>query len=386
MASILFVAGDPSGDAHAARLIEALKQKNPGLAFTGLGGAAMQRAGLRLLCDLTAAAAIGPFDAFKHLSRFRQARRLVENALKTNRPDLVILVDFGDFNLPVIAPLVKRYGVPIVYYISPQIWAWGAFRLRYVKQNIDRMLVFFRFEEAFYQKENIPVTWVGHPLVDAVKPALGKEAAMRQFGLNPWRRVVGLLPGSRKREIQRHLPVMLAAAKKIAWRMPGVQFLLVKAPEIPDALVARYVKASEDIKVVEAKAAEALQVMEAAVVSSGTATLETALCGIPMVVIYRTSWMTYLAAKAVIRIPDIALVNVVAQKRLVPELVQQQASPSRIANAVIELLRNDEAAARIKEGLQKVAETLGPPGAVERTVAAVLEMLALGQQGHKSGR
>lgn len=384
MASLFFVAGDPSGDAHAGNLIEALKRKNPNLSFAGLGGPAMRGVGMRLLCDLTAAASIGPFDAMKHLSRFRKARDLVENELKTNRPDLVILVDFGDFNLPVIAPLVKRYGVPIVYYISPQIWAWGAFRLRYVKQNVNRMLVFFRFEEAFYQKEKIPVTWVGHPLVDAAKPSLGREAALHQFGLNPWRRIVGLLPGSREREIRRHLPVMLAAAKKISWRMPGVQFLLIKAPDIPASLIARYVGVSADIKIVEAKTADALQVTEAAVVSSGTATLETALCGVPMVVIYRTSWPTYAAAKAVVRIPDIALVNVIARKRLVPELVQQQASPSRIANAVIELLRNDEAVAQMKEGLRKVAETLGPPGAVERSATAVLETLS--RQVHKSGR
>ncbi len=384
MPSLFFVAGDPSGDMHAARLIESLKQKDPSLSFAGLGGPMMQRAGMHLLCDLTAAASIGPFDALKHFSRFRQARDLVENALKSSPPDLVILVDFGDFNLPVIAPLVKRYGVPIVYYISPQIWAWGSFRLRYIKQNISRMLVFFRFEEAFYRKENVPVTWVGHPLVDAAKPQLSNQAAKERFGLNAWRRIVGLLPGSRENEIRRHLPVMMAAAKKIAWRMPGVQFLLVKAPEIPGALIERYAGSSTEVKVVEAKTADALQLMEAAIVASGTATLETALCGVPMVVIYRASWPTYLAAKAVVRIPNIALVNVVAQKRVVPELIQLKASPVSIAEETVALLRNDETSLRMKEELRKVAEMLGPSGAAKRAAEAVLESLR--HNAYKSGR
>ncbi len=376
MPSICLVAGDPSGDAHAALLIEALKIREPALTFTGLGGPAMQRAGVALLDDLTQTAAIGPFDAARHLGRFIRAKRLLEAHLRTQRPDLVILVDFGDYNLPVIAPLVKRYGIPILYYISPQVWAWGRWRLRYIRRYVDRMLVFFRFEEAFYQREHIPVTWVGHPLIDAARPSLTKEEARERFGLNLWRRTVGLLPGSREDEVRRHLPLMIAVARRIAWHMPGVQFLLPKAPALPRApLDAQLAHAGVDVFVAEGSAYDALQLMEAAVVASGTATLEAALCEVPMAVIYRASWPTYLAARMVIRIPDIALVNVVAGQRLVPEFVQRRAHPERIAQALMELLRDDERTENMKEGLRDVRAKLGPLGAVGRAVAGVLQML-----------
>ncbi|MBI1992340.1 MAG: lipid-A-disaccharide synthase, partial [Candidatus Omnitrophica bacterium] len=183
MPSVCFVAGDPSGDIQAARLIETLKRRLPGLTVTALGGAAMRRAGAVLLDDLTHTASIGPFDAARHLARFIRAKRLLDDHLRRQPPTLVILVDFGDFNLPVIAPLVKRHGIPILYYISPQVWAWGRWRLRYVRRYVDRMVVFFPFEEALYRREGIPVTWVGHPLVDQARPSLSKEAALQHFGL-----------------------------------------------------------------------------------------------------------------------------------------------------------------------------------------------------------
>ena len=376
MPSLCFVAGDPSGDAHAARLIDTLRARAPALTFSGLGGPAMQRAGMALLDDLTTTASIGPFDAARHLARFLRAKRLLAHHLKTQRPDLAILVDFGDFNLPVIAPLVKRHHVPILYYISPQVWAWGRWRLRYIRRFVDRMVVFFPFEEAFYRREGIPVTWVGHPLMDEARPALSKAEAAQRMGLNPWRMTVGLLPGSRADEIRRHLPLMLAAANRIAWRMPGVQFLLLKAPTVSrDALNALLARARLDVSVAEGPVSNALPAMDSAIAASGTVTLETALGGVPMVVVYRTSWPTYLAARAVIRIPHIALVNVVAGHPIVPEFLQHRAEPKRIAAAVIELLRNDERRRIMQEALREVKTRLGEPGAVDRAASVVLETL-----------
>ena len=194
MASVCFSAGDPSGDLHAAHLISVLKTRDPRLTFTGLGGPAMRRTGCPLLDDLTTTAAIGPFDAARHLGRLRRARRLFADHLARQRPDLVILVDFGDFNLPVIAPLAKRHRIPVLYFISPQLWAWGRLRLRYVKRYVDRMIVFFPFEETFYQREGIPVTWVGHPLMEPSQPTMGREETSAQLGLNAWRMTVGLRP------------------------------------------------------------------------------------------------------------------------------------------------------------------------------------------------
>ncbi len=376
MPSLCFVAGDPSGDHHAARLIETLAAHDPSLTFTALGGPAMQRAGASLLDDLTRTAAIGPFDAARHLARFARAKRILDDHLTRHRPDLVVLVDFGDFNLPIVAPLVKRYGLPILYYISPQVWAWGRWRLRLIRRYVDRMMVFFPFEDALYRREGIPVTWVGHPLVGHTQPSMSREAAFQHFNLNPWRRTVGLLPGSREQEIARHLPVMLSAAAEIARRMPGVQFLLPKAPTVPLASVRGHLaRAPVTVTLADGSIYDALQLMEGAVVASGTATLEAALCDVPMVVVYCASWPTYLAARLVIRVPHIALVNVIAGRRIVPELIQHQARPARVAAAALELLRDERRCAAMREALREVKAKLGPPGAVERAAAVVLEML-----------
>ncbi len=387
MASICFVAGDPSGDQHAAHLIDALRAKVPSLRVSGLGGPAMQRAGLTLLEDLTAASAIGPFDAAKHLGQFRRAAALLDAHLAATRPDLVVLVDFGDYNLPVIAPLVKRHRIPIAYYISPQLWAWGRFRLRYVRRYIDRMIVFFPFEERLYREAGVAVTWVGHPLIDLARPSLSREAALERFGLNPFRRTVGLLPGSRERELSRHLPLMLGAARWIARRMPGVQFLLPKAPGVSREQLDRALDGLDiDVRVSEGSVYDALQLMEVAAVASGTATLDAALAEVPMAVVYRASWPTYAAARLVIRVPDIGLVNIVAGRRIVPELVQHRATPSRLGNVLVELLRDEARCAEMRKNLKEVRAKLEPParpgaheeragGAVDRAAEAVLDLL-----------
>ena len=377
MPSIVAVAGDPSGDQHAAHLIAALKARQPNLTFTGLGGPAMRAAGVALLEDLTATAAIGPFDAARHLSTFLRAQQLLRASIQRQKPDLALLVDFGDYNLPVIAPLLKRHKIPVLYYVSPQLWAWGRFRLRWVRRYVDRMIVFFPFEETFYREAGVPVTWVGHPLVESAKPARAREEALRAFGLQekigP---IVGLLPGSRADEVRRHLPLMISAAKRVSWRVPAAQFLIPRAPSVdPSWLAAAREVPGLDLHVADGPAADALQLMDAAVVTSGTATLETALASVPMVVVYKTSWPTYLAARAVVRIPDIALVNVVAGRRVVPEFVQHRARPGAIARGVIELLQDVKARETMKKGLREVKKALGPSGAVDRAAEAVLEEL-----------
>lgn len=391
MPSLCVVAGDPSGDAHAARLIEALRPTLPSLTVTGLGGEAMRRAGATLLMDLTATATIGPFDAARHVGAFWRARQLLTDHLRRARPDLAILVDFGDFNLPVIAPLVKRHHIPLVYYISPQVWAWGRWRLRFIRRYVDRMVVFFPFEEAFYRCRGIPVTWVGHPLVESVHPTMTREEALARFGLNPWRTTVGLLPGSRKAEVRRHLPLMLRAARRITWRMPGVQCLLPLAPTITRAWLDGFLASAgledlmAEVRIVEGAIADALQVMEVATIASGTATLEAALCEVPMVVVYRTSWPTYLTARLVVRVPRIAIVNVMAGRTVVPELIQHRARPARVVDCAVELLRNDAARERMRRALRQVTERLGPPGAVDRAARVVCEILSTNRSKVKVG-
>ena len=377
MTSLCLVAGDPSGDAHAAHLVEALTRLRPDLTFSGFGGRRMKQAGVEILEDLTQTASIGPFDAAKHLRQFVRARARFARHLQARRPDAVILIDFGDFNLPVMAPLAKRFGCRVLYYVSPQIWAWGRFRLRWVRRYVDRMLVLFRFEEEFYRRAGVPVTWVGHPLIETAAPSMTRERVYQALGLNPWRMTVGLLPGSREGEVARHLPLLLAAAKMIEWHMPGVQFLLPKAPQLPDRLFRRLGHESR-LAIVSCtnRIYDALQCMDAAIVTSGTSTLEAALFEVPMVVVYRTSWPTYLAAKLVVRVPRVGMVNLIAQDAVVPECIQHRASPARIGKAIVELLRDAQRNARMREQLRKVREQLGPPGAVDRAARAVLEELA----------
>ena len=338
----------------------------------------MQQAGVELLEDLTQAAAIGPFDAAKHLRRLRAARARLATHLAKTKPSIVLLVDFGDFNLPFVAPVAKRLGCRVVYFISPQLWAWGRFRLRWVTRHVDRMVVLFRFEEAFYQRQGVPVTWVGHPLMDVITDAPSFDRLQEELGLNPARMTVGLLPGSRDHEIRRHLPLFLATATRIAWQMPGVQFLVPQA----SAVNARLFQSATDhrslnLHLCTGRFHDALRVMDAAVIASGTATVEAAVFGVPMAVVYRTSWPTYLAAWAVVRVPHIAMVNVIAGRAVVPEFVQSRATASRIANEVVDLLRNDSRAAQMRQALRKVTEQLGPPGAVERAARAILDELRI---------
>ena len=376
MPHLCLVAGDPSGDAHAASLVQALRRLHPSLTFAGLGGPRMRQAGVEILDELTRTAAIGPFDAARHLGRFAKARQRLAEHLRLAQPDAVILIDFGDFNLPAIAPMAKRAGCKVLYYVSPQLWAWGRFRLHWVRRYVDRMIVLFQFEEHFYRREGVPVTWVGHPLIETAKPSVSREQAQQEFGLNPWRKTVGLLPGSRDHELIRHLPLLLAAARRIAWEMPGVQFLLPKAPDAPQRLLTRLTDRREvDLIVCEDRVYDCLQTLDGALIASGTATLEAALFEVPMVVVYRTSWPTYLAAKAVIRVPHIAMVNLIAGTGAVPELIQYRATPRRIASTLVELLRSDERRALMRERLREVKERLGPSGAVERAARAVLDEL-----------
>ena len=376
MPHVCLVVGDRSGAGHGARLVEALKRLDPSLTFAALGGSCLQAVGVELLDDLTQAAAIGPFDAVRHLRRFAQARNRFAAHLQARRTDAVILIDFGDFNLPVIAPIAKRAGCRVLYYVSPQLWAWGRVRLRWVRRYVDRMLVLFQFEEAFYREAGIPVTWVGHPLLDAVKPSAPREQLQHDLGLNPWRMTVGLLPGSREQEVKRHLPLLLSAAQRIAWHMPGVQFLLPKAPHVPARCFAPLeAHPGLAVRVCENRIGDCLAVMDSAIVTSGTATLEAALREVPMVVVYRTSLPTYLAARAVVRVPHIAMVNLIAGKTIVPECVQHRATSHRIARELVALLRSHERREAMREALRRVVEQLGLPGAVERTARAVLEEL-----------
>lgn len=373
MARIFIVAGETSGDRHAAALVAELRRREPLLEFHGLGGTQMGRAGVRILEDLTRYAVVGVVEVIKHLGTFRRIFRQAAQALDTERPDLVILVDYPGFNLR-FAREAKRRGIPVVYYVSPQIWAWGANRLRTIRRVVDLMLVLFSFEESLYHEARVPVRWVGHPLLDQVKVTQPRAATLTQYGLPTDCPLIALLPGSREQEVRTLLPILAVSAERLAGQLKGVRFLVLQAPGLPPtayrASVAPY---RAGFILIPEWDDNLLAACDLALVASGTATLECALLERPMVVVYRTNWLTWWLGKQLVKLPYIGLVNVVAGRRLVPECLQGQATPARIAEEALTLLKSDAARGAMLAGFRDVRARLGEPGAARRAAEAILK-------------
>ena len=372
---IVLVAGELSGDMHAAHLVAALKQLDPGLTFSGLGGPLMKAQGVEIYEDLTERAVVGFAEVLKHYTYLKAVFDFTLKEIKKRAPLAVILVDYPGFNLR-LAKEIKKYKIPVIYYISPQIWAWKENRVHFIKKYVDLMLVLFPFEETLYQKYKMQVKWVGHPLLDIVRTDTSKEKFLAHLHLDDYKLTIGLLPGSREKEVERHLPLMVEAAEILKKKYPMIQFLMVKAPSIPSALVDPLMqKSSVVIKVVENDAYNAIHACDLCMVASGTATLETAILGKPMVVIYQTSFLTWLLAKMFVKIKNIGLVNVVAGKRIVPECIQFQATPENIAEEMEKIFTNELKIASIKEELSQVRPLLGDHNASQQAAEAVLSFL-----------
>ena len=374
--TLLIIAGESSGDLHGAHLALELKRRQPGIKLFGLGGQAMREAGVEIIADPTRIAVIGILEVVRHLSEFRKLFQQAVEALNKRRPDGVVLIDYPGFNLR-FAEEVKCRGIRLVYYISPQIWAWDPGRISKIKRLVDRMLVVFPFEKELYEKAGVPVTFVGHPLLESVKPTLPRLEALDRLGLEDGLPVIGLLPGSRDLEVSRILPVLLNAAEKMLPDLPAsARFLLIKAPHLPWELYKEHLNRSQlDPKVVERWDYDCIHACDLVMVASGTATLECALMERPMVIVYKTSWPTYLLGRLMIRIPMIGLVNVVAGKWIVPELIQWGANPDALARAALDIWKSAEKRAAMKVAFQEIRQSLGTPGAAARAAQAVLAEL-----------
>ena len=381
---ILIVAGEASGDLHASHLVEELRKLKPSLTFSGVGGPLMQKAGVELYADLTKIAVAGFVEVLKHFMEFRRVFHLVLGKVRAAKPDAVILVDYPGFNLR-LAKELKKLGVKVIYYISPQVWAWKENRVEAIRRDVDKMLVLFQFEKEFYAKRGLDVEFVGHPLIDSIKVTKSRKQFLESVGLSDNKLTVGLLPGSRRKEIENLLPAMLEAADILNREFNGkIQFLLLKTPHISTDLVAKYLRsnivpnlraATLPLKIVEGQTYDGVNASDVCLVASGTATLETAILGKPMVVAYKTSLLTYWIAKRLVKIPDIALVNVVAQKRIVAECVQCDVTGPKLAAEVRTILTSEAGIAKIKSGLAAVKESLGGSGASKRAAEAVLKIL-----------
>ena len=360
--SIFISAGDPSADYYGKCLIDAMSSTCGMVSSFGLGGPLMQQAGLRPLADHNDLAVLGFWEIIPKLFYFRQLLKKTAREIEQARPKVVILIDYPGFNLR-LAERIKHLQIPIVYYISPQVWAWGKGRVAKIKRLIDLMLVIFPFEEKFYQSQDIKAIFSGHPIVDRYAAIPGKDNCRKSLGFS--RKTIALLPGSRVQEVRRMLPEMVAAAGRIREKMQDVDFVIAGVSGVPPELYENIIK-DAGIPVVVGKTPEIMNAADLVIVSSGTATVETAFFTTPMIVIYKTGAITYQIAKRLIKLDAIGMVNIVAGQKIVPELIQHQASAAAIAAEAVEILSDASRYAQMVMDLRMVKEKLGSGDAAMR--------------------
>jgi lipid-A-disaccharide synthase len=369
---ILIIAGDPSGDLHGAGVIDELRRLIPDVELYGIGGDRMKNAGMELMYNMNDLSFMGFVEVLKHLPFIRQVEKKLGEFLDSRRPDLVLLIDYPGFNLR-FARRVKEKKIPVMYYIGPQVWAWGKHRLKKMKKFIDTMLVIFPFEKELYEKERIPVKFVGHPLLDVMYVRATQSDFFSEYDLDTGKKLLGLFPGSREQEIDRMLPVMLDAARRVQQHF-DIQIAVGKAPNLPIECYHRYLHSEfdGDIRLVEDATYELMKYSDAAIVTSGTATLETACFETPMVVVYKASPISYFIGRMLVSVKSIGLVNIVAGKMIVPELIQHHANAEEIASRIRQYFEKPLFAADVRNELSKVKGKLGHPGAARRVAETLL--------------
>ncbi|MFW5442813.1 MAG: lipid-A-disaccharide synthase [Methylococcaceae bacterium] len=371
----MFSAGESSGDQHAAHMFQELKIQLPDIKGIGMGGAKMRQAGVDLRFDSSGIAVIGLVEVLKHYGEIRRALKLMQNLVLSERPDLLVCVDYKEFNLK-LARFAKQQGIKVLFYVSPQVWAWRPGRVVTYGKAIDMMAVIFPFETAYYEKENVPVKYVGHPSVDKVHPQRSKAEDLTQFSLISNQYIVGLLPGSRINEIKRILPVMLAAAEKLTQLHPGIQFVLPQADSITDELLQDCLQTSPlNITVIKNQPYDVMQCCDAIMTASGTASLEVALLQIPMVIAYKLSAITYFLGKYLVHTKFIGLPNIVAGKGIVKELIQHDVTEDSLTEEVNRILQDTNYREQMLVELAIVKEKLGQGGGSKNMADLAIKML-----------
>lgn len=365
----MMIAGEASGDAHGAGVVRELRRRRPGMDITGIGGDLMRDAGMRTVFHVREMSFMGFVEVIRHLPFIRRVERTLEGLLDRERPDAVVLIDYPGFNLR-FARAAKRRGIKVIYYISPQVWAWKKGRVKRMKRFIDRMLVVFPFEVPIYETEGIPVRFVGHPLVEEMKEGATREAFCAKHGLDPAKGIIAVIPGSRKQEVRGLFRTMAAAALVVAGS--GRQVAVAVAPNLTMDEYEHGIPDGANVVFVRNDTHDVMKHAEFAFVASGTATLETACSGTPMVVVYRTAPLTYWIARLVIRIRNIALVNIVAGRTVVPELLQDAVTVPALVKEATAILTDAERRETMTKELARVRELLGGPGAAARVADAIL--------------
>ncbi len=367
---IVLSCGEPSGDLYAGALTAELRKRVPGVQVTGLGGPRLAAAGARLTADFSGMTVTGLTEALRVLPHSYATYRRLVAAARAERPDVFVAIDFPDFNFRLMRAM-HRLGIPVVYYVSPQLWAWRAGRMAAMKRFVAKVLVIFPFEAAIYERAAVPVEFVGHPLVDLARASQPRDAFLRDHRLAPGAPTVALLPGSRPNELHRIAGDMAASLPLIRERIPDVQFVVAAAPGLPDELFAGF---TGKATIVRDRADDVLAASDVVITASGTATVQAALHERPMVVVYRLSPLTYLLGRRFVKVDTYAMANLVAGRRIVPELIQDDFTPQRVAGEVITFLSDKARYDATRQALADVRQRLGEPGASARAADAVLQI------------
>ncbi len=372
MPDILIVAGEASGDLHGGRLVQALQALRPDCKIFGIGGEHMASAGMELLFHIRDMAVVGFTEVIRHLPFLRRVMRTLEEEIAQRKPSVAILIDYPGFNLR-LAERLRARGIKALFYIAPQVWAWGAGRIPKMARVLDEMAVVFPFEVKLFEKAGLRTTFVGHPLLEGLSPQLSRADFLRHYSFHEDRPLLGLLPGSRQHEIERLLPDMIATGLLLKTRLPHLQIGVAQAPTLPRSLYQRYLS-DPAIQLIENATYELMRDSAACLVCSGTATLETACFGTPLVIVYRISRLSYEIGKRLVKLPHIGLVNVVAGRKIAPEFVQNAFTPEAAAEALWPFLNDQVARERMSQELLTVRTRLGTPGASERTAMIALRL------------
>jgi lipid-A-disaccharide synthase len=370
----MMLAGEASGDAHAAEVVERLRALHPSIRVSGMGSERMKAAGVELFFDAASIAVVGIVEVLRHWGEIKQAMAMVRTRLEQDRPDLLVLVDYPEFNLK-MARHAKALGIPVLFYISPQVWAWRPKRIRKIGESIDHMAVLFRFEEDFYRRAGIPVSFVGHPLVDKVKPSTDAASERARLGIPDGARVVGLFPGSRRSEIARLLPLLLDTAEWLRQRHDDLHFLLPVAETLDHAAIeAECARRKLPLTLTRDRLYDVIPACDAIASCSGTVTLEIALLETPLCIVYRMSWLSWQIMSRLVTIEHIGLANIVGAGGAVRELLQNDATPQAIGGEIEALLDDGQHRQQVIEGLQRVRANLGEGDGAGRMARLVLRM------------
>lgn len=371
----MIVAGEASGDIYGADLVRKALLLDPAIHFFGIGGVRMREVGVATLVDSAEMAVMGLVEVFRHFKVISAAFRTLKKILLEEPPDLLLLIDYPGFNLR-LAKVAKKAGVKVLYYISPKVWAWKAGRIKAIAATVNRMAVIFPFEVPLYEKAGVAVSFVGHPLLDLVDISMSRTEAAISFKLDPSTKIIGLFPGSRKSEIERILPTILASAVLLKQQYPDLQFVLPRASTLGDNdILPRLAEYGIEVTITHDRIHELIRACDAIISVSGTVTLEIALIGTPMVIIYKLAPITYQAAKRLVKIEHIGLCNIVAGETVVQELIQHEASPAKISSEIEKILEDTLYADEMKRKLSSVRSQLKSGGASENVAKLALALM-----------